>query len=406
MSNRNLTNTIILRKFIMLVKNQVPFIKKINREFDKDFDPERSNTVYARRPIRWEVKDGAAVQIQDMEQAKVPIVVDQRKHVAARWTSQEKALELPEFVRRSGLDNAAEEMGNYIERSLFELYKDVYNIAGAVNETVNSFTDYLKGPERLDNMAVPRSGRFGLLSVTDYYALVGAQAALGDSNLIEKAWKEADTGRVAGLVPEISQNVYTHTNGTFAGTPKVNNAQSTTYALAGDNWYMDLITDGWSSTSLKQGDRFTIDGVYAINPRTRAALPYLQQFVVKADVSDSSGDMTIRISPPIITSGPYQTVSAAAANNADIVMYGTTGATWRANIIAHRDAFTLVTVPLPRPDDPNVSFTQITDEETGLTFSLEKWRDSGNTVDLWRIDALFGKKTTHPDLASLLNGST
>src|SRR6185295_19470105 len=106
-----------------------------------------------------------------------------------------------------------------------------------------------------------------------------------------------------------TQNVRTHTVGTKAGTPLINGgSQATTYAASGANNAQSLITDGWTASSaiLKQGDVFTIAGVFAVNPVSKDVLPYLQQFVVNADVSsDGSGNATLNISPAIITTGAY-----------------------------------------------------------------------------------------------------
>jgi hypothetical protein len=60
---------------------------------------------------------------------------------------------------------------------------------------------------------------------------------------------------------------------------------------------------------LRKGDIFTIDGRFAVNPKTYQELPFLQKFVVTADVS--SGDIlpVEIVVPRIITNGPYQTTT-------------------------------------------------------------------------------------------------
>lgn len=66
--------------------------------------------------------------------------------------------------------------------------------------------------------------------------------------------------------------------------------------------------------ALARGDIFTIEGVYAINPATYAAIPRLQQFVVTADVSADEALVPIAaIYPRIVTSGPYK--NAACKTN-------------------------------------------------------------------------------------------
>jgi hypothetical protein len=62
------------------------------------------------------------------------------------------------------------------------------------------------------------------------------------------------------------------------------------------------------------GDVFTIAGVFDVNPVTKATLPILKQFVVAIGserlASDGAGNLTLTISPQIITSGAQQNVSA------------------------------------------------------------------------------------------------
>ena len=70
---------------------------------------------------------------------------------------------------------------------------------------------------------------------------------------------------------------------------------------------MYLSTDGSGRAStLKKGDVLELSDVYAVNPVTKATLPFKKQFVVKEDTVTASGDTAIIISPPIITSGRIQ----------------------------------------------------------------------------------------------------
>src|SRR5262249_35799406 len=157
---------------------------------------------------------------------------------------------------------------------------------------------------------------YGVVSPDDGWALVDSAIGLyGSDKMIEDAWKKGMINRDAGgaMLYRNSQVAY-HTVGTYSGTPLIKGAsQNVTYAASKDTWTQSLATDGWGSgaTSLKKGDIFTIDNVYAVNPTSKATTTTLQQFVIKSDISDTSGDITMTISPPIITSGPYQTVNAA-----------------------------------------------------------------------------------------------
>ena len=55
---------------------------------------------------------------------------------------------------------------------------------------------------------------------------------------------------------------------------------------------------------------------------------------MRADaVADGSGNMTITISPPIITSGAFQTVSNGPADNSAITLMGTAGTGYAQNLV-------------------------------------------------------------------------
>lgn len=59
--------------------------------------------------------------------------------------------------------------------------------------------------------------------------------------------------------------------------------------------------------ALTKGDIFTIAGSYAVNP-AGLSVPFLQQFVVTADVTEGPLSMNV-IHPAPMTSGPYRNVS-------------------------------------------------------------------------------------------------
>src|SRR5690606_23050525 len=96
--------------------------------------------------------------------------------------------------------------------------------------------------------------------------------------------------------------------------------------------------------------------VYAINPRSKAPYSYLQQFTLTEDVTaENDGTATLKISPPIITSGPFQTVSAAPDNSAAVQWMGsdtetaTDETTYNYGTIFRKEALVLVSAKLTMP---------------------------------------------------------
>ena len=221
-------------------------------------------------------------------------------------------------------------------------------------------------------------------------------------------------GEIAGLETFRSQNVVSHTVGAYGGTPLVNGAsQNVTYAASKSTNSQSLVTDGWTADTtgiLKAGDVFTIAGVYAMNPvpgegtTGKLQMPYLQEFTVLADADSgaTTGPATLTISPAIITSGPYQTVSAAPADNAVItVKTGTASTAYPQNLAFHKNAFALVTCPLELPD--GVEF-KARETHKGLSVRVVKQYSIDADDDIIRLDVLYGWKSIYPDLAVRITG--
>jgi len=180
-----------------------------------------------------------------------------------------------------------------------------------------------------------------------------------------------------------------------------------TYDTAKDTWTQSLVTDGWdSSCTLKAGDVFTLDGVYMVNPRTKSSTGVLQNFVVTADVTaneTTSNDTTLTISPPIIISGPHQTVTySGTTDGKTITLLGTASTAYAQNMIFHKNAMSLAVVPMEIPQGAtNVSRKTL----NGFSARVIPIYDGINDVSKWRLDLLYGRKLIDPRIVTRLSGS-
>ncbi len=218
-----------------------------------------------------------------------------------------------------------------------------------------------------------------------------------------KANEEAMVGRYGRWDIFESNSLATHTVGVISGTPLIDGAaQSVTYADSGDSWTQTLVTDGWTASTadiLLAGDVFTIAGVNSVNRRTRQDTGDLQTFSVTADATSGAGAgvATLTVTPPMIISGPYQTVTAAPADGAAIVVKtGTGGSTHPQNLGVHKNAITLAMAPLDMPTDGASSA-----RESFKNISIRSVRqyDITNDKTVFRFDILFGVKVQNPDFA-------
>ena len=411
MANTVLTASIIAKEATMILENELGMAKNVYRGLEKEYD-QRVNgytpgaTVTVKKPTDFTVRDGATASIQDVVEGSTSITVNKQKGVDFQFSSVELSLSIKELSQRV-IKPAMIQLANQIDRDLMALYADVPNWVGTPGQTVNSFTDFAKAPERLDLLAVPQSERTSFLSPTDFWGMVGNQQSLYIQGAANSAYREGSLGDVAGIVTNMSQNVPTHTVGPFGGTPLVNGAsQATTYALTKDTGIQNLITDGWTAAAAARvvaGDVFAIAGVYDVNPVTKATLPHLKQFVVVSNASsDGSGNATISIAPAIIASGAFQNVSVGPADNAALTFVGAASTGYAQNLVFHKNAFALAMVPMVAPPG---AVDVARESYNGTSVRIIPYYDGTNDIAKWRCDVLYGVKTIDRRLALRMSGT-
>lgn len=411
MANELITPSMIAKEAMFQLENNLVLANNVHREYKKEF-VKVGDTVSIRKPVKFYAADGATRVNQDVEEATTSITVNQQKNVSWGFSSKDLTLTIDEYSERY-IKPAAIALANTVDRSGHSLYYNFWNHVGTPGTTPNDFDAMAAAAQRLDEMAVPQDMRKAILNPKAGYSIAGTATALYMSQVAQSAYRSGAIGEIAGLETFKSQNVTSHTVGALGGTPLVNGAnQSVTYATAKNTNSQTLVTDGWSNNVtgvLKKGDVFTIAGVFAMNPvpgegaTGKLQMPYLQEFTVLADADSSgAGAATLTISPAMIVSGPYQTVSNAPADNAAItIKSGTASTSYPQNLVFHRNALALVTCPLELPD--GVPF-KARETHNGLSIRVVKQYDIDTDKDIIRLDILYGWKAVYPDLGARLVG--
>jgi hypothetical protein len=402
MANTVITPDIIAKEALMQVENNLVMGKLVHRELKKEF-VKVGSTVEVRKPVKFSVTDGATRSGQDVQEAATTFTVDQRKHVSWSFSTQDLTLSIEEYSERY-IKPAAIALANNVDAALLGLYKGVFSNVGTAGTTPTSFLNFGAASQRLDEYACPSEER---RLVLDPAAALKAQdmlKGLYNPEIVKGAVRGRSIGPLAGFDTYMDQNVKQHTIGTGWGTPLVNGgAQAVTYANATHTYgstSQTLSVDGLSASgAVAQGDVFTIAGVYQVNPISKESTGVLQEFTVNAANTATAGGAiaALSISPAIITSGPYQTVDAAPADNAAI----TVKAAHKANLAFHKNAFGLVMVPLEMPD--GAAF-KARESHNGLSIRVVKDYDIDADTDIIRLDILYGVKTLYPELACRLLG--
>jgi hypothetical protein len=421
MANALLSPKVYSNTFLKLLKNNVVLPKLVTTEFKNDFKKVGS-TVYAKRTPEFTVRDGPTAQVQDVVEGEIAVTIDKQKGVDVEFSSVEETLTVDALLKSKVMESAAIKLATQVDADLHALTRRFYSWVGTPGQVINSYADLAKGPQRLDEMAVPMDGRVGLLSPSDGWGMLGSLSGLtAQTKEATDALTKAKLPVMGNVDWYITQNAASVTTGTRSGNCLVAGAsQNVTYASVKDgNWQQDLTVDAMgNATTAKAGEVFTIANIFAINPISKAPLPYLQQFTLVSDAlanSSNGGEATLTISPPIITSGAFQTVHAggtsttAPDNDAAIQWMGsdteadTDAATYGFGTIFRKEAIALVSAKLVLPFTGEADYS--TDPETGLTVRYWRSSDSTNDTHMHRFDILYGVKMVDPRKGTRLSGT-
>ena len=181
-SNTALTASIVARAAVQILDNELVMAKKVFRGYEEEFSKningyEVGSSISIKRPMDFTVRDGAVMNVQDAVEGKFTLTVDKRKGVDFEFTSQELTLDIKQLSERV-IKPAMVQLANQIDTDLMALYKDVPSWVGTPGQTINSYTDFAKGPERMDEYANPTDMRCAVLSPADHWGLLGSQTAL------------------------------------------------------------------------------------------------------------------------------------------------------------------------------------------------------------------------------------
>jgi hypothetical protein len=194
----------------------------------------------------------------------------------------------------------------------------------------------------------------------------------------------------------MSQSIKQFTTGTRTGAHSVTTTVSTQGAST-------IAITGTGTQTIKKGDVFTINGVFAVNPQTRESTGSLQQFVCTEDVAAVAGAYaTVKISPAIYTSAhALATVSSFPQAGDTITFLGGASTQYPQNLVYHRDAIAFATADLLMPQGVDMASRQV---HNGISMRVVRQYDINNDRMPCRIDVLYGYNVIRPQMAVRLWG--
>lgn len=381
-------------------ENHLVALKKCNRVHESRFGTTGNggkigDSLRIRKPAQFTVRTGPNWNGQNVEQSYDTLTINYQKGIDGSMSSLERKFDL-NSMSRDILAPAMIKLANKVDEDILSIAtRSIYQAVGLPGTTPSALSTFLSAGKLLTNQGCPRGKNLRHLMVdadTEASMVDALKGFTENSSKIASQYDSGELGYIVGMQWNVDQNVYSHTTGTYGGTPLTNSA-----GQSGSS----LITDGWTSgaVTLKQGDVFTIADVYDVNPVSKATLKNLKQFVVTADISDTTGDMTIPISPAIVGPGsPFQNVNTLPADGKAITIAGATGVISPQNVLWHKDAVTVAIVGLEKPDGVNQASVKY-DEQSGVGLRYIEWYDGD--FDLWkfRFDVVYGVLVQRPEWA-------
>jgi hypothetical protein len=396
-----LTPQIITKESLVILENNLVAANRVNRKFENQF-VKIGSSLTIRKPNRFTVASGAALQVQDIAEPSVTITVNQQKHVDFQFTSQDLTLTVEEFSERY-LKPAMASLANQVDFDVLQNFTGISNYVGTPTVTPAAFSTSVQlVGRRMDDNAAPQDNRTLCFNPAAYWAVANG---LTPSFVMPTA-KEA---LVKGYLATIGNyEVYMDQNIPTGSTAQHNTSvgmitNSTAAGVVGSGTTLSMY-GGTATETLGIGEVFTVAGVNNINPQSRQSTGVLKNFVVTNTSTPTASVWAISFSPAIVTSGPYQNVSANINSSQTVTwLTGTTTAqiTSPNNLAFTRDAFGLVMVPMEIPQ--GVDFSA---RETYRNISMRVIRayDVNNDVFPTRIDLLYGTTVYYDELGVRLGG--
>lgn len=392
----------VMRKVARRLTNNAVFGANVMRDYDDEYKQKgvkMGDTITLRLPQRYEVTTGAQMNPTPLTDQTVQLSITDQSNIGFEYDTWAATLEVDDYMERYG-NPAVDQLVNNIDfTGLQRMYKAVAKTVGTPAAVPTSQTVYTLAKTKLVEAAVPRP-YMAMLTADMHGQLAAAYAVyFNPSAQLSSFFKQ---GQVSGPAWGIEkwfedENIATHTVGALGTTPLVNGASQDGASIIGDGASASI------TGYFKEGDSIQFATVKDINPMSRQSTGRLKDFVVTQDVASSGGGaLTIPISPTIVTSGPFQNVSNAPADNDAVTTFGhaSTHASkqTRQGLVYHKEAFALVMADLVLPRGLWIA-ERISNKKLGISIRMLKDHDIINDVSPARLDTAHGWGAIRQELA-------
>jgi coat protein Gp5 len=405
-SNNFLNSSWVSMQILRLLLNKLTACEYFNRGWEGDFKKEFpvGSSIQVKFPQRFLVSDGMGYQPQGINRISTTIALDQWIQIGFNWDDYENAVKIERTqseLQSNYYEPAAAAMAQeYDNRCAQWAYQHASSFVGQLGTDPNSVTTYYQARQKLMEKACPPGPRCMLISSSMMTALGSTITnVFNPVDQITRQWKQGAIGILAGFDFYESNSLYQHTAGTWAAAVTVNGANQSGTALT--------ITASAGDT-FNVGDKFSINNVNTVNPMTRRipGKSSPQTFtVLTALTAVGGGADVLNILPAIYGPGSqYQNVDALPASGAALTLWpGTTSPNGKVGTVGlglSKYAFALVGAALFLPTAVEKS-GQATDPDSGISVRKVKAWDPYRSMQVQRMDSLFGRGDLYQDNAAV-----
>ncbi len=372
LANTFLTTQLIAREALIRLRNFLVMRALVYNDYSNTFQKQGDKIRVKKPPVYVADEFGGTINLQNIGESEVEVALNHVADVSVNWTSKEKALNIDQFNQQV-LDPAMEAIAQKIDADIHkEFYKDVPYFIGASGTTPDGLDDFANAALMLNLNKVPLSNRVAVWDPTamSKFSILDAVVHAEKSGSTQ-ALREGSIGRIQGMDNYMTQNVQTHTAGTFTAvaTPQVN-----TLAVVGSNTI--VLKGGVGTETIKQGDVFYI---------TTGGVKYY--YAVASDTAAVAGVVSITT---------VNKVQAAHAVDDAVVFPDKTAGAHVANLAFIKNACAFVSRPLEVPMGGASGYMA---NFEGISLRVTAGYDMNTKKEILSLDTLYGIKAVYPELA-------
>lgn len=390
------TNQMLAAELVAVMEAKMAFLNHVDKPHEAEFSKEPNGHMVGsyvditRPPVPRvyrvnQFANGGSAADQMTEQ-KVRLNIDMRAQLPVSFTLDEMMFQLDaKDPRRAAymkrfVHPALEPFCADIETQLLQRAMELScNAVGTPGTIPTTMAPYGDAGAILTNELAGDSNRYMLVTPDANNTLTTAERLLfNPSEEISRQYRESYVGRAKRADWFETPFLPALTNG--------NKVAGVTVSGAGQSGSTLLVGGVAAADTFKRGQKFTIAGVFAVNPLTGQPSTRLRTFTVTADATSAGATVALSIYPAITAAMPNQTVSALPAAAAALTFVGAANASIQGMLMFQRNAFSVAFVDVPVVSNLN-GFTM---RKNGISVTIQSDGDINDLSNKMRIDARFG----------------